>query len=232
MDFKNILNLSALFLKQAKGKWEQSIDSEGIEEAVEKGILLDKKYFSILWNKLSSKKYTFMHFGDVNKLGVKPTSVSANFRGVYGWDIYNKSFDDITPYVYSFFKGRELIHFFSVNEPEKLIHINSYSNLDKDIKKIIEMSPENKDSILNAYKNAKNTGATQFQQLEMIMEDAFADIDLPIIGERPIASKTFSTRFLKALGYIGIYWENVNVVVFSSSNITQVGTIPNPKKDS
>jgi hypothetical protein len=212
----------------ADRKWKTQKDvpqEEVLEKAREKNVLLGKQDFKNIWDNVTAEPDVYLHFGDISRLGPKPTFVT-NWRGIYGWKVYGKSAAELKQAASKAFRERKLMHFFRVKDMDKVLDVSKYNDddLKRDLEKVKKEYPDYADRLDELFKTTKDKG---FDKLDIILSDV--ETELPKIGGAEVSGRTFSTRFLRKIGYVGIsgYLDDV-ITIFATKDIEQVAEVNNP----
>jgi hypothetical protein len=180
--YKTLLQLSNIFEKLAITRWkEEENPRKVLEEARKRNLIINSNDFKNVYDKLKSFKNVYLQFNEIIGPLINP-KMTHNYRGLYGWKIYNQNLDDILKVVFGAFKKRKYITFFKPKDFNTILISDSYTEekLKNDLNKIKQIYPQLSGKIDEIYNSL--IGEHPFNKLEIILEDALKIIDLPKIS--------------------------------------------------
>jgi predicted DNA binding CopG/RHH family protein len=195
---------------------------------------LNMKMFKQTYEK-ARQEGIYLQFSKSDLLAVKPMATH-NYRGIYGWNIANFTFEEFVKVVPSFWLSRDFVILFKPKSPEKLLVASSYNrnHLNTDLMSILGLlDGEHYDFLQENMDEYLNTSNPYYALVDAI-EATFTETGRQIKNYKtdamlPVKGLNYATKYLIDLGYEGVLLTE-EIVMFKTQSVDVVSIFDNVMK--
>lgn len=174
----------------------------------------------------------YLQFSDAESLVVKPMATH-NYRGIYGWNIANFSFEEFVKVVPSMWANRKFIILFKPKDANKLLVASKYSKeeLKADLDSLLGMLDGEQYDFLHDNMDTFLSSEPYYGLVDAI-EATFTETGRSIQNYKtgsavPVKGLNYATKYMIELGYEGVLLTE-EIVMFKTQFVDTVSTFNNP----
>jgi hypothetical protein len=181
------------------------------------------------------RKGIYIQFSNSEMLTVKPMATH-NFRGIYGWNIANFSFDEFVKVVPSLWTSRDFIILFKPTSPDHVLVAGKYTHeqLKSDLRGILDRLEGDHADFLSEHMDEFLGIENPYYALIDAIEATFTETGRKIQNYKtkkmiPVQGLNYATKYLIELGYEGVLLDE-EIVLFKSQFAEVVSVFDNVMK--